>query len=46
MLEILASPDCPPELKGRVPNPLWNTQRTDGKYGNVCLCVCYPPFPM
>ena len=44
LLEILASADCPPELKGRIPNPLWNTERTDGKYGKKCFC-CHDMEP-
>ena len=36
--KILASPDCPPRLKGLVRNPLVNPQRADGMYGRECFC--------
>ena len=34
--KVLASPDCPPRLKGLVRNPIANPNRPDGKYGTAC----------
>jgi hypothetical protein len=35
--KILASGEIP-QLRGKTANTLWNTERTDGKYGLKCFC--------